>query len=43
MQWGTLEVVVESVTWNVRTMPIDSWLDIVDIVSRAEANANKQN
>jgi len=43
MRWGVLEVVVESVTWNVRTMSSHSWLDIVDIVSRAEANANKQN
>ena len=43
MQWGILEIVVESVTWNVRTMPIDSWLDIVDVVCRTEGNANKQN
>ena len=43
MQWAILEVVVESVTWTVRTMSISSWLDIVDIVCRTENNANKKN
>ena len=44
MQWAILEVVFESVTWTVRTMSINSWLDIVDIVCKTEGNAsNKSN
>ena len=42
MQWVIIKVVVKSVTWNVRTMSINSWLDIVDIVCRTENNANKK-